>query len=127
MAVVTINTRIKNKHATEDVWNSSDFIPLQGEIIVYDRDDEVPYQRMKIGDGQTLLSELPFLDETMVIYSENVIHLSSNSPLSDILNTYILNIDYNELSFDTTEIVVESTVNNTSVLDHDKLEQMILD
>lgn len=45
--------------------------------------------------------------------------------LSNILNTYILSVDYSALAFDTTEIIVGST-NTTSVLGQAILGQMVL-
>lgn len=56
-----IKTRIVHKHDTEANWNEvADFIPKLGEIIVYDVDGEHSYERIKIGDGITLVSNLPF-------------------------------------------------------------------
>ena len=56
-----INTRIIHKHDTEVNWNkATSFIPKQGEIIVYDRDDNYTYERFKIGDGVTAAPSLPF-------------------------------------------------------------------
>ena len=46
--------------------------------------------------------------------------------LSDIIETYILSIDYSALAFDTTEIVVNPTINTTSVLGQAILGQMVL-
>lgn len=54
----TLQTRIQNKHDIEANWNlATNFIPLAGEVIVYD-----DLNQIKMGDGQTYLSELPFLD-----------------------------------------------------------------
>ena len=59
--MANINTRIKNKHDTEAHWNNAtNFIPLAGEIIVYDMDSIYPYPRFKVGDGKTSVSNLPF-------------------------------------------------------------------
>ena len=55
-----INTRIQNKHDVEANWNNSSLIPMAGEIIVYDRDDNYNYERFKIGDGITNINALPF-------------------------------------------------------------------
>lgn len=56
-----INTRIIHKHDTEAHWLLAvNFIPEQGELIVYDRDMNYNYERFKIGDGQTVVSALPF-------------------------------------------------------------------
>lgn len=38
MAEKTFNTSIVHKHDIESNWNSTDFIPKQGEMIIYDTD-----------------------------------------------------------------------------------------
>lgn len=44
--------RIIHKHDIETNWNKAvNFVPKQGEIIVYDIDATYPYERFKIGDG----------------------------------------------------------------------------
>lgn len=54
-------TRIMQKHDTEANWASkTDFVPLKGEIIVYDKDSTHNYARVKIGDGVTKINNLPF-------------------------------------------------------------------
>lgn len=59
-----INSRIQHKHDTEANWNkATNFIPKQGELIVYDIDENYDYQRIKIGDGVTNVNELPFWDK----------------------------------------------------------------
>lgn len=58
-----LNTRIANKHDTETNWNNvPSFVPLQGEMIVYDVDDNYNYERFKVGDGETTIAALPFLN-----------------------------------------------------------------
>lgn len=57
-----IKTRIINKHATAAVWDTkTSFIPLQAELIVYDTDATHSFERYKIGDGKTPVTQLPFL------------------------------------------------------------------
>lgn len=64
-----LSTRIINKHATAAVWNDTNFVPLQGEIVIYDpgydSKDGKTYkrERMKIGDGSHSIQELPFANE----------------------------------------------------------------
>ena len=61
------NVRIINKHDTEANWlKATNFIPKQGELIVYDKDSTYNYERFKIGDGSTLVSSLPFADANKV-------------------------------------------------------------
>jgi hypothetical protein len=74
--VKQLNTRIAHKHDLEVNWLSAvDFTPLQGEIIIYDCEVDangntlelpsgraVPYTyaRFKVGDGHTLVNDLPY-------------------------------------------------------------------
>lgn len=69
MAEKNLNARIVHKHDTEENWNkATNFIPKQGEIIVYDPDTNCRYSRMKIGDGIRNVSDLPFATVVDIIY-----------------------------------------------------------
>ena len=61
MDIVKYEARVIQKHDTETNWNNSTFIPLNGELIIYDIDSYYPYQRFKIGDGVKIVKELPFI------------------------------------------------------------------
>lgn len=53
-----------HKHDTEANWRKAiNFIPKQGTIIVYDIDENYNYERIKIGDGMTLVNDLPFTND----------------------------------------------------------------
>lgn len=57
-------SRVVHKHDIETNWNkATNFIPKQGEMIVYDIDDLHDYERIKIGDGVTKVTELPFYED----------------------------------------------------------------
>lgn len=57
----TIKTRIVLKHDTENNWKQAvNFSPKKGEIIIYDADSSYPYPRIKIGNEQTNINNLPF-------------------------------------------------------------------
>lgn len=65
----TIKTRIRLKSDTEANWNkagprdgSAGFVPLAGELIVYNADAAHPFSRLKVGDGNTNVVNLPFID-----------------------------------------------------------------
>lgn len=74
--MTNVRTRIINKHDLEAVWLSTpDFIPMQGELVIYDcevdangetlalpdgRTTPYTYERFKIGDGKTYVNDLPF-------------------------------------------------------------------
>lgn len=73
-------SRIIHKHDIETNWNkATTFIPKQGEMIVYDIDDLHDYERIKIGDGVTVVTELPF-------YQENVAYIDTedNETITDV-------------------------------------------
>ena len=57
-----INYNLKSVpfHATEAEWLSISYIPKEGEIIIYDKDDNYSYIRFKTGDGVTQANQLPF-------------------------------------------------------------------
>lgn len=64
MAEKTIKTRIQSKHETEANWNkATNFVPLKGEIIIYDPDTTYDYPRIKVGDGKTNVISLKFVTE----------------------------------------------------------------
>mgnify|MGYP003309089094 CR=1 FL=1 len=69
----TLNLRIFQTHDTEENWNKClTFIPRAGEVIVYDIDANVKYERFKIGDGVTPICDLPFTVESMVAKMFNI-------------------------------------------------------
>ena len=54
--IIKYNSRVIQKHDTSDNWSkATDFIPLSGEIIVYD-----DLRKIKIGNGTTKVNDLPF-------------------------------------------------------------------
>lgn len=56
-------SRIINKHDVEKNWNKAiNFIPKKGEFIIYDIDENYDYPRLKVGDGATVVGQLPFVD-----------------------------------------------------------------
>lgn len=61
---MAIKTRIQSKNGTEAEWDlATNFIPLKGEVIIYNTDGENIYPRIKIGDGETPVTQLPFANE----------------------------------------------------------------
>lgn len=92
MATKTITGRLVQKHDIEAHWLlATNFVPMAGEIIIYDaeidadgntldlpdgRTEAYTYERMKIGDGKTLVSDLPFVDDQksqvqIIIWEDN--------------------------------------------------------
>lgn len=55
-------SRIQLKHDIEENWlKATNFIPKEGEIIIYDIDANNSTPRFKVGDGTTVVSLLPFV------------------------------------------------------------------
>lgn len=58
--------RIVHKHDTQFNWEkATNFIPMKGELIIYDIDANHDYERIKVGDGETLINNLPFIDDAV--------------------------------------------------------------
>lgn len=136
--ITTLITRMAQKHDLEANWlKDAEFVPMQGELIVYDievdsdgntlelpegRIEPYLYERLKIGDGITAVCDLPFMDEILNIASANVFHQGTS--LASLVESYLLNINYDSLAFDTSEIVFNTST--SSVLGQAILGQMIL-
>lgn len=81
-----VKGRVQNKHNTEAEWLKSvyvdgirggalvanPFIPLDGELIVYDPDSIHSQRRIKIGDGVTNVDDLPFYNDSVNIVSLSI-------------------------------------------------------
>lgn len=83
----TFNTRVQQKSDIEANWIKATFPPLKGEIIVYlaekegdpfpkdpatqmpIRDYYITYPRIKIGDGNTPIYDLPFITDAIIEYA----------------------------------------------------------
>ena len=62
MANKTFHGRIVQKHDTKANWEkATNFIPLKGEIILYDDLNEI-----KIGDGTTKINDLDFFASAII-------------------------------------------------------------
>lgn len=60
-----IKARQVQKHDTEENWlKAGNFVPKAGEIIVYDKDKNNDKPRFKIGDGESLIGNLPFFSSS---------------------------------------------------------------
>lgn len=66
MADKTVKIRLVLKHDTEENWaKAANFIPKQGEVIIYDGAAGSP-SRIKIGDGATKVNDLPFVHKYLL-------------------------------------------------------------
>ena len=55
-----IKAKFIPKHEKEVHWLQSSYIPDEGEMVLYDPDENYEYTRVKYGDGKRTITELPF-------------------------------------------------------------------
>jgi hypothetical protein len=60
--IKTIKGKVAHKHETEADWLLSSYVPEAGEIVIYDEDKNHSYSRIKVGDGERFVKDLPFSD-----------------------------------------------------------------
>lgn len=65
MGTKTFKSHMIQKHDIASNWALSNFIPMKGELVVYDIDDTYSYERFKIGDGVTTAHNLPFVTDSI--------------------------------------------------------------
>lgn len=88
MATTAIKTRIQLKNDTEAHWLlATNFVPLQGEVIIYSADDTHPFSRLKVGDGTTTVNNLPFISSHNI---NNIILEETYNDLPSIGNSHML-------------------------------------
>jgi hypothetical protein len=62
-----MKARVSQLHKTEAEWSKlHDFVPIQGEFIIFDPDKQHRYARLKVGDGVTKLNNLPFFIDSAI-------------------------------------------------------------
>lgn len=62
-----MKARISQLHKTEAQWDSiPNFVPFNGEFILFDPDKQHAYTRLKVGDGNTPLRRLPFFIDSSI-------------------------------------------------------------
>lgn len=127
MADQNIKVRHIQKHDTEENWNKAvNFIPKQGEIIIYDVDSNYSYERMKVGDGTTLVSSLPFIDaqkQDKLTFDDIPTEGSTNPVTSGGIKEYIIEATSDDIdnwidslnSTSATSVAGEATVGDAIV------------
>lgn len=111
-----MNTRIIHKHDIEANWEKAiNFIPKQGEIIIYDIDANYNYERFKIGDGITTVNNLLFItsqadwnqnDEFALDYIKNKPEIATDEDALKLLGELNLVVPVTTLN---NKIITDST------------------
>ena len=65
-----IKARVVFKHEKAEDWEQSSYVPAPGEKVLYDPDEYHAYTRVKYGDGEKAVKDLPFSVE-QVDWEEN--------------------------------------------------------
>ena len=56
-----MKARISQLHMTETAWQKYiNWVPADGELVIYDPDETYTYARIKVGDGKRTLKDLDF-------------------------------------------------------------------
>lgn len=118
MSSNTQYARMFQKRDKTENWTESNFKPGPGEIIVYEKDENINRPRIRIGAENTNLSDLPFL--TGEVYSqkepppadaaEGAIWINEDAPLNELLTNagagkimaVNITVDQNQLKADKT-------------------------
>lgn len=97
-------------HDTSEGWvGKPTVVPNLGQIIVYDKDSTHNYARIKVGDGVTIASQLPFIDAGTV----------NGQTILDVIKRYDTKDsfpaigDLKSFYFDTTNEVLYCWTNNS--------------
>lgn len=70
--------KISFKHETEADWAMSNYIPKNGELVLYDPDEKHEGTRLKRGDGINYVKDLPFINGDKLISGEGKDSLVNN-------------------------------------------------
>lgn len=114
------NVRIVNKHDIEANWlKATNFTPKQGELIVYDIDENCDYERIKIGDGVQNVNTLPFVDDELRTSLESLINDVDDK--TDAVSALVGDVAVSEqISTAIDEIPVADNYNDGLMLSDDK-------
>jgi hypothetical protein len=102
-------------HGTAAEWENSNYIPKDGEIIIYDVDENYNYKRIKVGNGSDIVSVLPFLDEDI---ASRILALETWSQEIEEKVAYIdteSNENVENPDIEMSSIVVDSKLSETSM------------
>lgn len=111
----TLKTRIQNRHDTEANWTTASnatnpFIPLEGEVIVYDPDATHTIPRLKIGDGSTKVGNLAFVgsDISKFVTTDTAQDITGAKTFSDSLKVVSSDDSSNYLTVDFDTIHIQN-------------------
>jgi hypothetical protein len=98
-----IKTRIQNKRDFECNWLQADFVPLEGELLIYSKETldngitwipeaksdrlgrttPITYDRFKVGDGVIKIKDLPFIDKQYLTKSGGELNIDASLSIKE--------------------------------------------
>ena len=106
--------RIIQKHETEANWNkATKFIPKLGEVIIYDPDANHTTSRIKIGDGTTVVANLPFVQQGFI--DSELSNTSENAVQNKVIKNE-LDKKQNEITSETSLTIRDLDIQTTLTL-----------
>lgn len=85
-----MKARVSQLHKTESEWlKIANWTPEAGELVIYDPDEHYNYARIKVGDGKSLLHELPFFIDsaaTALIQKQHYFDIIDAGRVTDYVN-----------------------------------------
>lgn len=118
--------RMFQKRDKTENWTESNFKPGPGEIIVYEKDENINRPRIRIGAENTNLSDLPFLtgevysqkEQPPIDAAEGAIWINEDAPLNELLTNagagkimaVNITVDQNRLKADKTYYDIKTSL-----------------
>ena len=107
------NVRVKLRNDSHENWEkkANDFVPFDGEVIIYDINKQYPIQLLKIGDGVHKIGELPFINDLTKYYTKiEIDNIVSNIYTKIEDNFQILSKEINNLTKELIRVEKDSKV-----------------
>ena len=109
--------RIIQKHETEANWNkATKFIPKLGEVIIYDPDANHTTSRIKIGDGTTVVANLPFVQQGFI--DSELSDTSENAVQNKVVNTALAGKANASHTHNLNDVTMKTAFNTTGSVDY---------
>lgn len=123
MAEKELKSRLVQKHDIQANWEKAvSFIPKQGEIIVYDKDESFDYVRVKIGDGQTPVNDLAFAVANIADIPTKTSELTNDSGFINLANQQVKmpsSQDWQSVTYGNNKFVAIAGSSNTAAYSED--------
>lgn len=122
MSEKILQGRIMQKHGTAAEWAlATTFIPKDGELIVYDVDNDNPSPRFKVGNGVDKVNDLPFSDDDIraaiaELPTKDYVDSGDEVPFFDLVEMGLPAVLFNDSVYAETDVTTICTaLGNTTI------------